>query len=144
MKNGTDYTVSYKNNKNAGTATIVITGKGSYEGTITKTFKINKAKNPITVKTAAKTVKRSKLKKAKQTVKPITISKAQGKVTYKLTSVPKVLGKLVKINTKGKITISKWTKAKRGTYTIKVKVSAKGNKNYKSKSTTKKLTIKVK
>ena len=144
LKNGTDYTVSYKNNKNAGTATIVITGKGSYEGTITKTFKINKAKNPITVKTAAKTVKRSKLKKAKQTVKPITICKTQGKVTYKLTSVPKVLGKLVKINTKGKITISKWTKAKRGTYTIKVKVSAKGNKNYKSKSTTKKLTVKVK
>ena len=144
LKNGTDYTVSYKNNKNAGTATIVITGKGSYEGTITKTFMINKAKNPITVKTATKTVKRSKLKKAKQTVKPITISKAQGKVTYKLTSVPKVLGKLVKINAKGKITISKWTKAKKGVYTIKVKVSAKGNKNYKPKSTTKKLTIKVK
>ncbi|MBQ5346667.1 MAG: hypothetical protein IIU39_01245, partial [Ruminococcus sp.] len=144
LKNGTDYTVSYKNNKNAGTATIVITGKGSYEGTITKAFMINKAKNPITVKTAAKTVKRSKLKKANQTVKPITISKAQGKVTYKLTSVPKVLGKLVKINTKGRITISKWTKAKKGVYTIKVKVSAKGNKNYKSKSTTKKLTIKVK
>ena len=144
LKNGTDYTVSYKNNKNAGTATIVITGKGSYEGTITKTFMINKAKNPITVMTAAKTVKRSKLKKAKQTVKPITISKAQGKVTYKLTSVPKVLGKLVKINTKGRITISKWTKAKKGVYTIKVTVSAKGNKNYKSKSTTKKLTIKVK
>ncbi len=144
LKNGTDYTVSYKNNKNAGTATIVITGKDSYKGTITKTFKINKAKNPITVKTAAKTVKRSKLKKAKQTVKSITISKAQGKVTYKLTSVSKVLGKLVKINTKGKITISKWTKAKRGTYMIKVKVSAKGNKNYKSKSTTKKLKIKVK
>ena len=144
LKNGTDYTVSYKNNKNAGTATIVITGKGSYEGTITKTFKINKAKNPITVKTTVKTVKLSKLKKSKQTVKPITVSKAQGKVTYKLTSVSKVLGKLVKINTNGKITISKWTKAKRGTYTIKVKVSAKGNKNYKSKSTTKKLTVKVK
>ncbi len=144
LKNGTDYTVSYKNNKNAGTATIVITGKGSYEGTITKTFKINKAKNPITVKTTVKTVKLSKLKKSKQTVKPITVSKAQGKVTYKLTSVSKVLGKLVKINNKGRITISKWTKAKKGVYTIKVKVSAKGNKNYKSKSTTKKLTIKVK
>lgn len=113
LKNGTDYTVSYKNNKNAGTATIVITGKGSYEGTITKTFKINKAKNPITVKTTVKTVKLSKLKKSKQTVKPITVSKAQGKVTYKLTSVSKVLGKLVKINNKGRITISKWTKSKK-------------------------------
>ncbi len=31
LKDGTDYTVSYKNNKDAGTATIVITGKGNYE-----------------------------------------------------------------------------------------------------------------
>lgn len=35
-----DYTVKYKNNKNAGTATITITGKGNYTGSIVKTFKI--------------------------------------------------------------------------------------------------------
>ena len=46
LKNGTDYTVSYKNNKNAGTATMTITGKGGYNGTIKATFKINKAKPP--------------------------------------------------------------------------------------------------
>ena len=40
---GTDYTVSYKNNTNAGTASVVITGIGTYSGTITKTFKITKA-----------------------------------------------------------------------------------------------------
>lgn len=40
LKNGTDYTVSYKNNTNPGTATVTITGKGKYRGTITKTFKI--------------------------------------------------------------------------------------------------------
>ena len=37
---GRDYTVEYKDNINVGTATITITGKGSYEGTLTATFKI--------------------------------------------------------------------------------------------------------
>lgn len=41
---GKDYTVSYKNNVNAGTATIVIQGMGSYEGTIEKTFDIKPRK----------------------------------------------------------------------------------------------------
>ncbi|HAM16168.1 MAG TPA: hypothetical protein DCP91_10025 [Eggerthellaceae bacterium] len=41
LKNGRDYTVAYKNNKNVGKATLTITGKGSFTGTITKTFKIN-------------------------------------------------------------------------------------------------------
>ncbi|MBR3318095.1 MAG: Ig-like domain-containing protein [Atopobiaceae bacterium] len=40
LKRGTDYTVSYKNNVKAGTATITITGKGKYEGTATGTFRI--------------------------------------------------------------------------------------------------------
>ncbi|MBQ9021423.1 MAG: right-handed parallel beta-helix repeat-containing protein, partial [Eggerthellaceae bacterium] len=44
LKSGTDYTVAYKNNTNVGTATVTITGKGNYTGTINKTFKINKAK----------------------------------------------------------------------------------------------------
>lgn len=40
LVNGTDYTVSYSNNKNAGTATAVITGIGNYSGTIKTTFRI--------------------------------------------------------------------------------------------------------
>ena len=39
-----DYTVTYKNNKKVGTATMVITGKGAYKGSISKTFKITPAK----------------------------------------------------------------------------------------------------
>lgn len=38
---GTDYSVSYKNNVNAGTATVTVDGKGDYFGTQSKTFKIN-------------------------------------------------------------------------------------------------------
>ena len=44
LKSGTDYTVSYSSNKNVGTATVKITGKGQYGGTVSKTFKINPAK----------------------------------------------------------------------------------------------------
>lgn len=40
LKNGTDFGLSYKNNKNVGVATITITGKGAYKGTIKRTFKI--------------------------------------------------------------------------------------------------------
>ena len=52
LKKGTDYTVSYSSNKNIGTATVKIAGKGSYTGTITKTFKINPAKQEIQKLTA--------------------------------------------------------------------------------------------
>ena len=38
-----DYTIEYKDNINAGTGKIVITGKGKYSGSTTKTFTINKA-----------------------------------------------------------------------------------------------------
>lgn len=43
LKNGTDYTIGYKNNKNAGsgqTASVIITGKGNYSGSIVKNFAI--------------------------------------------------------------------------------------------------------
>ena len=42
LKLNTDYQVSYKNNKDVGTATITITGKGNYSGKKIVTFKIVK------------------------------------------------------------------------------------------------------
>ena len=56
LVSGTHYTVSYKNNINAGTATVTITGKGDYTGTRSVTFKINKAAQSITVKSSASSV----------------------------------------------------------------------------------------
>ena len=38
-----DFTVSYSNHKDAGTASVTITGKGNYTGPVTKTFTIGKA-----------------------------------------------------------------------------------------------------
>ena len=45
---GADYTLSYANNMNAGTATVIITGKGNYTGSISKTFTISKATPTLT------------------------------------------------------------------------------------------------
>lgn len=50
LKKGRDYTVTYKNNKNAGTASVIIKGKGSYSGKQTLKFSIiSKAVNGFTV-----------------------------------------------------------------------------------------------
>ncbi len=38
-----DYTIAYANNINAGTASVIITGKGSYSGSTAKSFTINPA-----------------------------------------------------------------------------------------------------
>lgn len=40
LTKGKDFVVTYKNNTKFGTATAIITGKGSYKGKVTKTFKI--------------------------------------------------------------------------------------------------------
>jgi len=41
LKKNRDYTISYKKNKNVGTATVIIKGKGNYKGTAKATFKID-------------------------------------------------------------------------------------------------------
>ena len=41
LKEGTDYTLSYKNNIKAGTASLAIRAKGNLTGTVTKSFKIS-------------------------------------------------------------------------------------------------------
>lgn len=42
LTNGTDYTLTYSNNKNVGNAKIKIIGKGNYKGSKTVNFRINK------------------------------------------------------------------------------------------------------
>lgn len=50
LVNGTDYTVSYTNNKNIGSATVTVAGKGNYVGTAKVSFDINiKIGNTYTV-----------------------------------------------------------------------------------------------
>ncbi|MBQ9015308.1 MAG: hypothetical protein IJ109_04245 [Firmicutes bacterium] len=100
-----------------------------------------KAANPMTVKTVAKTLKAKKLKKKAQSFKALTVSKAQGKVTYTAKAVNAKSKKALKFS-KGKITVKKGTK--KGTYKIKVTVKAAGSNNYKAASIAKTITVKVK
>ena len=95
---------------------------------------VKKKTNPIKV-TVKKSVK-AKAKKKTTIKKAIIVKKAQGKVTYKTNN------KKVKIK-KGKLIIAKGLK-KGKTYKVKITITAKGNKKYKSKKIIKTIKIKVK
>ncbi|MGN1144400.1 MAG: leucine-rich repeat domain-containing protein, partial [Anaerovoracaceae bacterium] len=52
LKKGIDYTISYENNVNPGTAGITIKGKGNYNGTLAAYFEIVEASHEITQENA--------------------------------------------------------------------------------------------
>ncbi|MEE3333470.1 MAG: leucine-rich repeat protein [Ruminococcus sp.] len=123
----------------------VVTSDGKYYGenkTVIHPANKVKAANPMKVTAKAKTVKLKKLKKKAQKAATITVKNAKGKLSYKLVSVPKKLKKLVKINKKGVVTFKKWKKAKKGTYSFKVQVTAAGDNSYSKAA--KSVTVKVK
>ena len=106
----TDYTLSYSNNINAGTATVVIAGKGNYSGTRSVTFTIT-----------AKSV--SDLTVAKIAVQTYTGAALTPAVTVKDGSVTLVKG------TDYTVTYSKNTDAGTATVTIGGKGNYTGNRN---------------
>ena len=55
LTEGTDYTVTYSNNTNAGTATVTIEGAGNYSGTVVLNFTIQKVTLTTTAVSDAKT-----------------------------------------------------------------------------------------
>ncbi|MDR0853967.1 MAG: InlB B-repeat-containing protein [Clostridiales Family XIII bacterium] len=78
LVSGTDYTASYSNNINAGTAKVTITGNGNYTGTASATFKIVPANVSVFIVAVIKDqVNDGKAKKPTLTVK-------HGSVTLKL------------------------------------------------------------
>ncbi|MCB6994305.1 hypothetical protein LI177_12535 [bacterium 210820-DFI.6.37] len=125
---GTDYTVTYKNNKNVGKATVTITAKGNYTGTITKTFIVKPAKETIT--SLKKGTKKFTVKYKKQ-------AGASYQIYYK-TSGSKA--KTVKTSSVSK-TIKKLKGGK--TYTVKVRAYKKidGKTYYGSYSKAKKVKV---
>ena len=106
-----------------------------------------KKANPMKVKAKTAALKYKKLKTRKQTIaakNAVAVSKAKGKVTYKLVSVTKKsFKKYFTVQKKtGKITVKKGLK--KGTYKLKIKVTAAGNSSYKSLSKTVTCKIRVK
>ena len=65
LSKGTDYTVSYSNNKAIGKAAVKVTGTGNYTGTVTKTFKVVPGKASLKKATKSKAKKRLTVKWAK-------------------------------------------------------------------------------
>ena len=144
---GTDYTVAYKNNTNVGTASVTLTGKGKFIGSITKTFQINKMPNTMTAQGKTVKIKASKLKKKKQVIKPtksLRICNAVGNLKFKLAGVnKKKFKKYFKVNAKnGNITIRKGLK--KGKYKLKINITAAGNSIYQAATKQVMVTIKVK
>ena len=135
LKNGTDYTVSYSSNKNIGTATVKVTGKGSYTGTITKTFKINPAKQEIqklTAKSKAFFVDWAQKGSA-------TGYEIQYATNSKFTSAKKVTITNNKTDTK---TISKLSGKKKYYVRVRSYTTVKGTKYYGAWSASKSVTTK--
>lgn len=135
LREGKDYKLVYTKAKYAGTYKVTVVGINSYKNfKLTKTYKINKANNKITVRATKKTVKYSKKKATSVTVK----ASGQGKKRYSTALTSKKLRKYISVNSKGKVTLKKG--AKKGTYKVTVKYY--GNRNYKAG--TKTILIKVK
>lgn len=88
LTNGTDYSVAYTSNINAGTARVTITGIGAYSGVKTVTFRIKRAKATLTPTAAALTLTQSSRKTA-----VIKRKKNDGKISLKSSN-----SKIVKIS----------------------------------------------
>lgn len=120
LVNGKDYKVTYSNNVNAGTAKATVTGI-SMKGSVTREFKINKAKQVITAKIAKGSVPVGK-------TTTVSVTGAKGKTTWKSanTAIATVTGTTVKGVKVG---------------TVKINVTAAASANYNAATAS--VTVKV-
>ena len=137
LTKGTDYTLSYLNNINAGTATVTVTGAGAYIGTIKKNFTIAKAANTLAAKGKTVTIKKNKKNVIKK-AKAYTVKNSKGTLTFKKSKG----NRKITVTKNGNITVKKGLK--KGTYKVKIKITAAGNANYKKADKTVTVKIKVK
>ena len=94
LSEGTDYTVSYENNTDLGTARIIIEGAGNYRGTIEREFEIVKASQPLSVSVG-------KIVNGRSAV--VTISGAQGALTAEIADP--AIAEITNDDGAGKITV---------------------------------------
>ena len=124
---GTDYTVSYANNTNAGMATVKIIGTGNYKGEKHVTFTINKSDAKLAFD------KNTVTKKNTDAAFTNTLTKTtDGTVTFKSSNTNVAIVN----NTSGLVTI-------KGAGTATITATAAEGKNYKAGSATYSLTVKA-
>lgn len=123
LKSGTDYTVTYADNTNAGTARVTVTGRGNYTGTVTKNFTIQKADQKFNY-----TKSYSKAYGSKAFTLNAKLKAGNGKLTYATSN------KKVATVKNGKVTVT-------GTGAATITVKAARTANYNAASVT--VTIKA-
>ena len=136
LKAGTDYKVTYKNNKKAGKATVTIAGIGNYKFSVTKTFKLNPKGTSLSKLTAKSKGFEAKWKKqtaetSGYQIEYATSSNFKGSKTV-----------LVSSNKTTKKTISKLKKKKKYYVRIRTYKTVSGEKYYSSWSKVKTVTTK--
>ena len=119
LTQGTDYTVSYANNTNVGTATATITAIGNYTGELEATFTIQKATPTITLTT-------TEMKLKPEDTETRTATTTFGTVTYKSSDES-----VATVDATGKVTA-----VADGTAIITASVAADDNWNAASKQYT--------
>lgn len=137
LNNGSEYKVSYSGNKSVGTAKIKITGIGNYNGTITKTFKINpKGTSLKSVKKGKKSFKATWKKSSKTWTTGYQVQYSTSKKFKKAKTTT------VKSYKKTKVTVKKLKKRK--TYYVHMRTykTVKGKKYYSGWSKVKKVKTK--
>ena len=125
LTENTDYTLSYSNNVNAGTATVTVIGKENYTGEASATFTINKAAPTLSF------AKTTLSKKTTDSAFTNTLTKkTDGTITYKSSNAT-----IAAVNaTSGKVTLKK-------AGTVKITATAAAGKNYKAGSASYTLTV---
>ncbi len=145
LVSGRDYTVTYKDNKNPGVASVIITGRGNYAGTTTLHFNILAA-NVFKLKASATTTSSIKLNWSKGSkVTGYQIYSSDGKKKYGTTSGSSYTVKKLKAGTGykfmvrsyvkvgGKTTYGQFQSVSTCTKVAKVKVSGKSSSKKKIK-----------
>ncbi len=135
---GVDYQVFYENNVDAGTATVTVEGIGKYGGSETVDFEILPAENTLKAKGRTASVQFSDKAQKVALKDAITFSDVgQGTKTYTKMSGDAKL----KVDPKtGIITVG--AGLAQGSYDVKIKVSAAGDKNHEAGET--EVTVKIK
>lgn len=128
-----DYTLSYKNNKKIGTATVTITGKANFTGTKKVTFKI-----------VPKKVTNVKIKSSKSKTATLSWKKVTGITGYEVAYSTKKSSGYKSAGTTKSISLTKKKLKKNKKYYLKVRAykTINGKKYYSSYSTPKIIKVK--
>ena len=131
---GMDYVVAFKNNRKVGTATVRVTGKGSYTGKVIRNFKIVKAPQTIKAKNVSRKARASATTKrlAKERAYNLKeLAKVSAKTKVQFAKANNAGGKYIAVDANsGKVTVKEGLKV--GTYHVKVKLTAKATASYKA------------